>query len=295
MAKGERERRESPGRGLGPAGANPASGKNPAAPAKRPAAARARPHTRGTTGTARGRPGKGVSRARPRPPASQVAWEWIRTLAGAFAIYFVVQAFLIQAFRIPSGSMEETLLVGDWLFVNKAIYGPKIPATNVHLPALSEPKQGGIVVFESPIEEGLNLVKRVIGATGDTLAMRGGQLIRNGRPQDEPYVQHTDPSGNGSDPRMSWQREYLVAGAVDPATYRPTRDDWGPVVVPPGRFFMMGDNRDASFDSRYYGFVRRDLIKGKPLFIYYSYDPRGDGPAPFLTHIRWSRIGHLIR
>ena len=179
--------------------------------------------------------------------------------------------------------------------MNKAIYGPRVPLTHVHLPALTEPGRDGIVVFESPIEPGLNLVKRVIGVAGDTLGMKGGRLIRNGTPQDEPHVQHVNPSGNASDPGMAWQREYLVAGAVDLAGYTPTRDDWGPIVVPPGRFFMMGDNRDASFDSRYYGFVRRDLIKGKPLFIYYSYDPQGGGALPFLTHIRWERIGHIIR
>ncbi len=222
-------------------------------------------------------------------------WEWLRTILGAFAIYFVVQAFLLQAFRIPSGSMEDTLLVGDWLFVNKAIYGPKVPATEVHLPALSEPERFGIVVFESPIEEGLNLVKRVIGVGGDTLAMRDGRLLLNGRPEREPYAQHRDPDGDVADPGMSWQRAYLVPGAGDPRTYRPTRDDWGPVVVPPGHFFMMGDNRDASFDSRYYGFVRRELIKGEPLFIYYSYDSRSPKSLPFLTAIRWDRIGKPIR
>ena len=214
---------------------------------------------------------------------------------GAFAIYFVVQAFLVQAFRIPSGSMEDTLLVGDWLFVNKAIYGPKVPLTDLHLPSISEPERNGIVVFESPIEPGLNLVKRVIGVAGDTLQMRAGRLIRNGDPQDEPYVRHTNPGANGSDPGMAWQRKFLVPGAVDPAGYRPTRDDWGPLVVPPGHFFMMGDNRDASFDSRYYGFVRRALMKGKPLFIYYSYDAKSAEPLPFLTSIRWQRIGKPIR
>jgi signal peptidase I len=227
--------------------------------------------------------------------ASQTAWEWLRTLLAAFAIYFVVQAFVLQAFRIPSGSMENTLLVGDWLFVNKALYGPKVPFTSLHLPSLSEPTRDGIVVFESPIEPGLNLVKRVIGIGGDTLAMREGRLVRNGESPDEPYVRHTNAEGDAADPGMAWQLRHLAPGAIDPATYRPTRDDWGPVIVPPGHFFMMGDNRDASFDSRYYGFVRRDLIKGKPLFIYYSYDAKSAGPLPFLTAIRWNRIGKSIR
>lgn len=217
----------------------------------------------------------------------------MRTLLGAFAIYFVVQAFLIQAFRIPSGSMEDTLLVGDWLFVNKAIYGPRIPLTDVHLPSLGEPKRDGIVVFESPIEPGLNLVKRVIGVPGDTLGMQEGRLIRNGNPQVEPYVKHTNPEGDTADPGMAWQKAHL-AGGVEAESYRPTRDNWGPVVVPPRHFFMMGDNRDASFDSRYYGFVSRKLMKGKPLFIYYSYDAHSREALPFLTEIRWSRIGDTI-
>lgn len=279
--------------------------------AGQPEAARAPGRTaRGREARADGRPaGRGVARslapgarsrvAGRRPegpsPAARAAWEWTRTLLGAFAIYFVVQAFLIQAFRIPSGSMENTLLVGDWLFVNKAIYGPKVPFTDLHLPSLAEPKREGIVVFESPIEPGLNLVKRVIGVAGDTLAMEGGTLVRNGERQLEPYVQHTNPGGNAADPGMAWQLSHLVPGSVDPARYRPTRDDWGPIVVPAGHLFMMGDNRDASFDSRYYGFVRRALVKGKPLFIYYSYEPTSPEPLPFLTAIRWDRIGNRIR
>ena len=263
-----------------------------------------RPATRGSTHpSARGADVRPRKTGRPRPPersrersrASATAWEWVRTLLGAFVIYYVVQAFLIQAFRIPSGSMEDTLLVGDWLFVNKAIYGPKVPFTEAHLPALAEPDRFGVVVFESPIERGLNLVKRVIGVGGDTLAMRDGRLLLNGEAQQEPYVEHTSPEGNAADPGMAWQLRHLVPGAMEGQTYRPTRDDWGPLVVPPGHFFMMGDNRDASFDSRYYGFVRRELIKGKPLFIYYSYDPRSPAPVPFLTAIRWDRIGQPIR
>ena len=241
-------------------------------------------------------PGRAEVRGgRPSQTASHVALEWTRTILGALAIYFVVQAFILQAFRIPSGSMEDTLLVGDWLFVNKALYGPKVPLTNIHLPALSEPQRGGIVVFQSPIQEELNLVKRVIGVGGDTLAMRDGQLFLNGERRPEPYAKHANPAGDASDPGMRWQARHLAAGSVDPALYHPTRDDWGPLVVPPGRFFMMGDNRDASYDSRYYGFVQRNLIKGKPLFIYYSYDPRSPRPLPFLTAIRWYRIGSSIR
>ena len=263
----------------------------PAPGAFGPPSTRERPSS--TRDAARGRTARRSARP-PKPTASETAWEWLRTLLGAFAIYFVVQAFLIQAFRIPSGSMEDTLLIGDWLFVNKLVYGPKLPFTDVHLPAFDEPQRQDVVVYESPIEPGLNLVKRVIGVAGDTLAMRNAQLYRNGEPQEEPYVHHVNPEGNARDPQMLWQRAALAPG-VDRDSYQPTRDAGGPIVVPAGHFFMMGDNRDASFDSRFYGFVARRLLRGQPLFIYYSYDPKAGGPVPFLTHIRWGRIGQTIR
>lgn len=216
--------------------------------------------------------------------------DWIKSLAIALAIFLVLRTFLIEAFRIPSGSMENTLLVGDFLFVNKALYGAEIPFTGVHLPAFREPERGDLVIFRSVEDEGLTVVKRIIGMPGDTLAMEDNQLLRNGMAQDEPYVVHRDPLTDPEDAKMrAWQVRYLV-GDRDPAAYRPTLKNWGPIVVPADSFFVMGDNRDRSYDSRYWGFLARERIRGRPLVVYYSYDKNGLLPLPFLTSIRWRRL-----
>jgi len=223
------------------------------------------------------------------------AWEWIKSIAIAIVLFLVIRTFLVEAFRIPTGSMEKTLLVGDFLLVNKAVYGAHVPGTKLELPAFSSPKRGDIIVFTPPHEPGKNYVKRLVGMPGDTLAMRDKVLYINGVPQVEPYVQHTDPSGQSIHvPDMYWQRNYLAPG-VDPEQYRPTRDNWGPIVVPEGRYFVLGDNRDDSEDSRYWGFIDDAAIKGKPLFIYYSFDPNVLSPFPWITEIRWDRIGGAIR
>ena len=180
----------------------------------------------------------------------------------AVVLFLVIRTFLVEAFRIPTGSMEKTLLVGDFLLVNKAVYGAQVPGTKLELPAFSSPKRGDIIVFTPPHEPGKNYVKRLVGMPGDTLAMRDKVLYINGVPQVEPYVQHTDPSGQSIHvPDMYWQRNYLAPG-VDPEQYRPTRDNWGPIVVPEGRYFVLGDNRDDSEDSRYWGFIDDAAIKG---------------------------------
>jgi signal peptidase I len=230
----------------------------------------------------------------PRPPKSfrRWAWEWIKSIAVALVIWLVLRTFLVEAFRIPSSSMERTLLVGDFLFVNKALYGAEVPLLHTHLPAVRQPRRGDIVVFDSRTEAGVKVVKRVIGIPGDTLQMRNNVLYRDGVRQVEPYVEHVDPGSDPSDPEMRlWQVRYLVRG-VDPAAYQPTRGTWGPLVVPPGQYFVMGDNRDNSYDSRYWGFVDRKVIRGRPLFIYYSYDHDSWRALPFVTAIRWDRIGH---
>jgi len=198
-----------------------------------------------------------------------------------------VRSLLVEAFRIPSGSMEKTLLIGDFLFVNKTLYGAEIPLTNKHLPPVREPKRLDIVVFRSPEDPATNVVKRVIGMPGDTLGMKDNVLQLNGKPVDEPYVIRT--GGEDLDTRqMLWQVKYLAGR--DPSTYRPTLKNWGPIVVPRDSFVVMGDNRDNSYDSRYWGFLGRDRIRGRPLMIYYSYDKDGMLPLPFLTSIRWGRI-----
>ncbi|HEX9693077.1 MAG TPA: signal peptidase I [Gemmatimonadales bacterium] len=222
----------------------------------------------------------------PRPNS---AWEWTKSILVALVIWFFLRSLLVEAFRIPSGSMENTLLIGDFLFVNKALYGAEIPLARVHLPAFREPERNDIVVFDSPEEPGVNVVKRLIGAPGDTLAMEGNVLFLNGRSVDEPYVVRTNPMHDPEDPRMRlWQVRHLVDR--DPTTYRPSLKNWGPIVVPPDSFFVMGDNRDNSYDSRYWGFLGRDRIDGRPLFIYYSYDKNGLMPLPFFTGVRWKRL-----
>src|SRR6185436_20836417 len=182
-------------------------------------------------------------------PARFRAWAlgWIKSIAIALAIWLVLSTFLVKAFRITSGSMERTLLVGDFLFVNKALYGAQVPLLKTHLPGFREPRRGDIVVFRSPIEDSV-LVKRLMGLPGDTLSMRGGRLTRNGASLEEPYaVSAGDASQEFADPEMGWQRAYVAGG--DTAGYQPTTRNWGPLVVPQGFYFMLGDNRDGSRDS----------------------------------------------
>lgn len=221
------------------------------------------------------------------------AWEWLKSIIVAFALFLVIRTFLVEAFRIPTGSMEQTLLVGDFLLVNKAVYGAQLPGTEFHLPAFGEPQRGDIVVFVPPHEPDKNYVKRLVGLPGDTLTMLDKVLYINGEPQVEPYVQHSDPYGLDVVLPFNWQKQYLADG-VDAGDYRPTRDNWGPIVVPVDRYFVLGDNRDDSEDSRYWGFVEKTAIKGRPLFIYYSFDPGTLRPFPWLTQIRWARIGGTV-
>ncbi|UCC73079.1 MAG: signal peptidase I [Gemmatimonadota bacterium] len=221
-------------------------------------------------------------------------WEWVKSVSVAILLFLVIRTFAVEAFKIPTGSMEETLLVGDFLLVNKAVYGAQVPFTGVRLPAMDSPERSDIVVFQYPLDRSKNYVKRVVGLPGDRVAMRDGELYVNGERQQEAYVQHTQPGSDYYDPQFEWQRQHL-APEVDVATYRPTRDDWGPILVPRGNYFVMGDNRDNSQDSRYWGFVDRNLIKGRPLFIYYSFDRSKLQPLPWLTEVRWSRVGNLVR
>ena len=120
-------------------------------------------------------------------------WEWTKSIVVALVVWFFLRTFLVEAFRIPSGSMENTLLIGDFLFVNKALYGAEVPIIHTRLPAVREPVRDDILVFDSVEEEGLKVVKRLIGMPGDTLSMESGQLYRNGQRVDEPYVVHADP------------------------------------------------------------------------------------------------------
>lgn len=219
-------------------------------------------------------------------------WEWTRSLAVAFVLFLVVRTFLVEAFRIPTSSMENTLLVGDFLLVNKAVYGAEIPGTHIRLPAFAEPERGDVVVFVPPHEPHKNYVKRLVGLSGDTLEMRGKVLYRNGAPVDEPYARYLDGDGDAVHPNMRWQSNHLIAKTS--RTYHPTRDNWGPLVVPDGQYFVLGDNRDNSEDSRYWGFVERTAIRGRPWFVYYSFASSDAEGLPWLRSVRWARIGEPI-
>lgn len=225
-----------------------------------------------------------------RPWTGPWLWEWAKTLVFAFAIFLVLRTFIIESFVISSGSMERTLLVGDFLLVNKTVFGSNVPLTPWRVPGYGEPHRGEIVVFRADHAPGLDLVKRMVGVPGDTLSMRDGVLYRNGEAEEEPYVVHDADVPDVHDPSMMWQREHLASG-VDPAGYRPTRDDWGPIVVPPDRYFMLGDNREHSLDSRFWGLAEREKLKGKPFFVYYSYDKEALEPFPFLLAARPGRMG----
>ena len=218
--------------------------------------------------------------------------DWAKSIACGFALFLLMRAFIVQTFVITSGSMEGTLLVGDLLILNKVAYGAPVPGTSVRLPGYTDPKRGDVVVFRAQ-HDSLDVIKRLIGMQGDTLQMKNATLFVNGVAQSESYVRHTDPDGDGFHPWMDWQKDHLTSD-VDKSAYRPTRDNWGPLVVPPGRFFMMGDNRDESLDSRFWGFLDPARVKGKASLIYYSYEREVPQPFPWL-HGRWDRIGDRIR
>ncbi len=221
--------------------------------------------------------------------AGHTLWEWVKSLGIALVIWFLLTSFLVQAFRIPSGSMENTLLIGDFLFVNKALYGAEIPIIHKRLPALREPRRSDIVVFDSVEDHGVSVVKRIVGMPGDTIAMIDNEVVINNIRIEESYAVR-GPPGDQRDPRMrAWQTPYLL-DPTESDTYDPSLKNWGPLVVPPDSFFVMGDNRDNSYDGRYWGFLGRDRIRGRPMVVYYSFNKMGMLPLPFLTAIRWRRF-----
>jgi signal peptidase I len=233
---------------------------------------------------------------------------FITGILPVIAIFLGTRQLLAEAFRIPSGSMEPTLLVGDWLFVNKLRFGPHVPFTDYSLPGYATPKRGDVTVFVSPpqdIEIRISpedvtptLVKRIVGVAGDTLLMRHGRLMVNGNPVASPNsFALPDSIADQSQSIFAWQHRVEIRDSrFGPPVPAPSLHEWGPLVVPAGMFFMMGDNRDNSVDSRYYGPVPRANLRGTPMFVYYSYDPeRGADFVRALTAIRWHRLGTWIR
>lgn len=229
------------------------------------------------------------------PTPVRYVLEWLKSIALALLVWSVLRTFVVEAFRIPSGSMQNTLLIGDFLFVNKFLYGAEVPLLNSHLPAVREPARGDIIVFDSVEDPDMKIVKRLIGVGGDTLEMREGTVYLNGAPQVEPYATPSDLAVS-ADPlqrsRMGrWQREYYIGGPS--REYHPDLHDWGPIVVPHDSLFVMGDNRDDSYDSRYWGFLPRKSVRGRPLMVYFSID-LGE-QKPLLSEVRWGRLFHAPR
>ena len=193
--------------------------------------------------------------------------EYIEAIVIAVVIAFFIRTFVIQAFKIPSGSMKPTLQIGDHLLVTKFIYGVKIPIIRKTLIPVSEPKRGDIVVFIYPEDRSKDFVKRVIGIAGDTIEIKDKKIFLNS-------MLYKDNFGVYSD-------DMIIPGAAQP------RDNFGPVTVPPGKIFCMGDNRDQSYDSRFWGFVDQSDVLGKALIIYWSWNSDDNS-------VRWSRIGRLL-
>jgi len=221
--------------------------------------------------------------------------DWAESFVIAVAIWLVLKAFFVEAYRIPTGSMERTLLVGDRLLVNKLAYGADLPFTARRLPGMEHPHRGDIIVFRWPRDHRTNFIKRVVGVPGDTIAMRDGTMFVNGQPQREPYALHTAVADDPADGEFQWQVPYIVhSAASDEVATHPSRNNWGPLVVPQQRYFVLGDNRDNSNDSRYWGFVPALLIEGRPIFVYYSYAPDSAGQEPLLERVRWHRIGERV-
>lgn len=179
--------------------------------------------------------------------------ETIDTVVWAVVLFLILRTFVVQAFRIPSPSMEDTLMIGDFLFINKVEYGARIPFTDWRLPGLRDPRPGDIIVFQKPSgddpgEREVDFIKRCVAVGGQTVEMREKRLLVDGLPQVEPYALNKDP--------------FL----------RPERDDWGPLTVPENQLFMLGDNRDYSHDSRFWGCVPMEKVRGRAFIRYFSWD-----------------------
>ena len=238
--------------------------------------------------------------------------EFLASLAAVLVTGLFIITFVVQAFEIPSSSMEKTLLIGDHVFVNRIQFAPKSPWVGPILP-YRQIKRGDIFVFLSPVEPGLYVVKRVMGIPGDHIHLRDGVVYRNGEKLDEPYVIH-----NPNDSYNPYRDNFP---AVPPSEFNGVNPDWAltmpqhiqgeDIVVPDNSYFGMGDNRDVSLDSRYWGFVPKENVIGRPMFIYWSFEtPPNQWEQKeigqrlgFLAHVvihffdetRWSRTLRVVR
>jgi signal peptidase I len=235
-----------------------------------------------------------------RPVAKEfrksTAREYFESIVIAVILALFIRTFVVQAFKIPTGSMEENLLIGDHLLVNKFVFGPAPTAVERALLPVGTIKRRDIVVFKYPEEPDRDFIKRVIGLPGETIELREKRVYVNGKPLDEPYVHFLQPPTTESE--------------LHEVTSFDVRERYGPVTVPPNHYFVMGDNRDNSQDSRYWGFLPREYVKGKALLIYWSYEAgrddyqdesagaeiKGVGSVfvHFFTRTRWDRMLRFI-
>ncbi len=194
--------------------------------------------------------------------------ENVEAIVVAIILALFIRTFIVQAFKIPSGSMKETLQIGDHILVNKFIYGVKLPYLQTTLIPIKNPQRGDIVVFEFPEDKDKDFIKRVVGVAGDVVEVRNKQVSVNGALQQGSFIVNSDP--------------HVFPGNLQP------RDNFGPITVPEHSLFVMGDNRDHSYDSRYWGFVDLKAVKGKAFIIYWSWDKDNFG-------VRWGRLGNILK
>lgn len=196
-----------------------------------------------------------------------IVLEYAKSLLIALVLALFVRTFFVQAYKIPSGSMLETLKIGDHILVEKFLFGTHIPFTDIVVLPLKQPKRGDVVVFRYPLDPSLDFIKRIIALPGETVQGINKDIYVNGKRLQEPYIQHID--------------NFVLPAYISP------RDNFGPLRVPKDSYFAMGDNRDNSKDSRFWGFVPRHNIKGKAMVIYFSWNSENHW-------IRLSRIGRIV-
>jgi signal peptidase I len=223
--------------------------------------------------------------------------EYFESIVTAVVLALFIRTFIVQAFKIPTGSMENNLLIGDHLLVNKFVAGPTLSRIERALLPVADVRRRDVIVFKYPEEPDRDFIKRVIGLPGETVEVREKKVYVNGQAIDEPYAHFLQPVATPS--------EFREVTSFD------VRDRYGPVTVPANQYFVMGDNRDNSQDSRYWGFLPREYIKGKALIIYWSYEAGADESQEegaggtlrslgsvfvhFFARTRWDRMFHQIR
>lgn len=253
-----------------------------------------------TTPTTESRPRSERSR---RPSLAESIWDNVKQLGIAVVLALIIKTSVVEAYKIPTSSMEDTLLIGDFLLANKFVYGAQIPLTGWRLPAFADPQRGDVVIFVFPGDGVTKYIKRCVGTPGDTILVRDKVLYVNGKPFDNPaHSKYIDTLADG---RPNVQARGLGG--------QNSRDNFGPYIVPPNSYFMMGDNRDNSYDSRYWGAVPKDNVLGEAILVHWSWDD-AQHPSPevtlgdplsvprvfvynavyFFDKVRWQRLFNLI-